>query len=83
MADYILNQLGSPTSVSDTTKILKSTNLSNTQPVFDDTVARLGLPSIPEEVYLLSTLFSGPPIPMSVPTRPSGGQLWPRGVYNK
>jgi hypothetical protein len=85
MADFNLGALGltSPVSYSDPTKSLKSTSLSNTIPSLIDTANRLSDPSIPQDVYLLGTLLTAPPATFSVTTRPAGGQLWPRGVYNK
>jgi hypothetical protein len=79
MADFPIS-MGSPVSVVDPTKFLKPTSNSNTEPSLTGSIDRVYSLQVSND-FTLSGLQS--PIPVNFGQRPGGGQLWPRGVYNK
>jgi hypothetical protein len=80
MADFtFINQ--SPVDYDTDTKTYKPTSNSNMSPDFTDSIGRIYSLQVSRDIPIAGLTFS--PV-NAIPTRrPAGGQLYPRGVYNK
>lgn len=80
MADFtFINQ--SPVDYDVDIKTFKPTTNSNISPDFTDTTDRVYSAQVSVDIPIAGLTFS--PVSAVPSRRPAGGQLWPRGVYNK
>lgn len=63
------------------TKTYKPTSNSNMNPDFTSAIDRIYTTQVSRDIPIAGLTFS--PVPATGSRRPAGGQLWPRGVYNK
>lgn len=82
MADFTFITTSSVDSIDDA-KVFKPTTNSNISPTFDSVIDRLDSPFISEEIPLVNFGLNSSISAVPAKGRPAGGQLYPRGVYNK